>query len=140
MNFYSLLFLVIYVGVLCNSYSGCLNNVEIEETCVGVSHGQRNILQDSIYVRITNVDSINQIIASSSGIKILRDAGINGYVIVEIRLDKEAAYQNHVVLESPHEIATKAVEFAIPYMKFEVNHVISGVEIYTVKYEFVFRS
>lgn len=129
-----------YAGVLLNSYSGCSNDVEIRKTCVSASYDERSILQDSVSVRITNADSINQIIASSSGIKMLRDAGINGYVIAEIRLDKEATYQSHVVLESPHEIATKAVEFAIPFMKFEVNHVLSGVEIYTVKYEFVFRN
>jgi hypothetical protein len=129
-----------YAGALLNSYSGCSNDVEIRKTGVSASCAQRNILQDSVKVRITNTDSINQIIASSPGIKMLRDAGINGYVIVEIHLDKRAAYQSHAVLESPHEIATKAVEFAIPYMKFEVNPALSRVEIYTVKYEFVFRN
>ncbi len=48
----------------------------------------------------------------------MKEAGIQGKVMLRILVDKEGNYVKHVVLRSPHQMLTKAVEEKVRMIKF----------------------
>lgn len=76
---------------------------------------------DSTRVIISNRDSINLAIARSKGLKIMRDAGVPGTVLIKIFVNSQAQYLRNEVIESPHPIATRTILDFVPFMRFEIE-------------------
>lgn len=63
----------------------------------------------------TNIDDIKKRIGYPPRAK---EAGIQGKVIVRVLVGENGRYERHVVLRSPHEVLTEAVESELPYLQF----------------------
>ncbi|MEL7532560.1 MAG: energy transducer TonB [Bacteroidota bacterium] len=50
--------------------------------------------------------------------QLMRDAGIEGMVVIRVLVDKSGAYKKHIVTNSPHPMLTKEIESHISKLKF----------------------
>lgn len=76
---------------------------------------------DSTTIVLLNTDSILSAISSSPELKIIRNAGVGGTVLILIHVYGNGRYSDHEVLQSPHPLSTDAVVNLIPQMRFGIN-------------------
>lgn len=105
----------------------------------GQSRLNRSQNPDSTKVVLLNLDSINFAIAKSDGLKVMRDAGVPGTVAIKIYVDSTGKYLFDQVIESPHPIATQAVTYFIPFMRFKIEKGFNHQADSTYSIMFVYR-
>ena len=70
---------------------------------------------------VLNMDSINKLIDYP---KLLRNAGIEGKVIIKLLVEKDGTVIKHTIFESPHALFTQEIEKHIYHLRLSpaINH------------------